>query len=179
MLKQKEIKARVQHKHGTAEDWSKSSLVPLLGELIIYDKDSIHPYERFKIGDGSTNVNNLKFAAGSDLKAGANIAITSNTTDGSLSIAAVDIAVKPNTSANAPSIIEDNTIYTFSLSAATPIEVPVSGMIYGSILRVTNANYITWSGATHYNGEEPVSGEVWEFSVLNGSIIGVKLNESV
>lgn len=81
----------------------------------------------------------------------------------------------PSTSTSAPSIVVDNTIYTLFLSANTTIAIPASGMIQGSILRVTNADYITWSGATHYNGDEPASGEVWEFSVLNGSVIGVKL----
>ena len=35
--------------------------MPKQGELIVYDKDSNYDYERVKIGDGATNVNNLPF----------------------------------------------------------------------------------------------------------------------
>lgn len=84
----------------------------------------------------------------------------------------------PSISGSIPSTVADNTVYTFPLSGPTTIAIPTSGMVYSSILRVTNANYITWSGATHYNGDEPASGEVWEFSVLNGSVIGLRLESA-
>ena len=52
---------RIVNKHETEENWLKSSLVPKQGELIVYDIDSTHSYERVKIGDGSKNVNALPF----------------------------------------------------------------------------------------------------------------------
>lgn len=66
MGKEREVKGRVQNKHGTEADWlaaaqAANPFIPLNGELIIYDPDSIHSEKRFKFGDGVTNVNDLPF----------------------------------------------------------------------------------------------------------------------
>lgn len=54
--------ARIVHKHDTEENWLKASnFTPKQGEFIVYDVDSTHTYQRFKIGDGVTNVNDLPF----------------------------------------------------------------------------------------------------------------------
>lgn len=53
----KEIKARVQQKHGTKAEWDRAtSFVPLKGELIVYTDIG-----QFKVGDGTTSVVNLPF----------------------------------------------------------------------------------------------------------------------
>ena len=58
----KELQSRIIHKHDVAENWSKAeNFIPKQGELIVYDTDSNYTYERFKIGDGVTLVNNLPF----------------------------------------------------------------------------------------------------------------------
>ena len=49
---EKNIKARVANKHDTEENWSKASLIPNKGEIIIYDPDTTHVTPRMKIGDG-------------------------------------------------------------------------------------------------------------------------------
>lgn len=49
------------NKHDTEANWSKSNLVPLNGEIIIFEADDNTPYPRFKVGDGETNINNLPF----------------------------------------------------------------------------------------------------------------------
>lgn len=55
-------------KHDTEENWKKASnFSPKNGEPIIYDIDSTHTKQRIKIGDGSTNVNNLPFIANDNL----------------------------------------------------------------------------------------------------------------
>lgn len=75
---QKTIKSRIVHKHDLEAHWMRAtSFVPLQGELIIYDieidadgntltlpegRTTPYDYERFKIGDGITNVNELPFA---------------------------------------------------------------------------------------------------------------------
>lgn len=60
---EKEMKARIVHKHDIEANWLKASgFVPKQGEIIVYDKDSNCPYERIKIGDGINNVNILPFA---------------------------------------------------------------------------------------------------------------------
>lgn len=54
--------ARIVHKHDTETNWLKATnFTPKQGEIIVYDVDSTHTYERFKIGDGVTNVNSLPF----------------------------------------------------------------------------------------------------------------------
>lgn len=54
---------RIVNKHDTEANWQKATgFIPKQGELIVYDKDSTHNYERFKIGDGSTVVSSLPFA---------------------------------------------------------------------------------------------------------------------
>lgn len=58
----KNIKTRIQNKHDIEANWLQSTLVPLAGELIIYDKDETHDYVRFKIGDGETLAARLPFA---------------------------------------------------------------------------------------------------------------------
>lgn len=62
-MAEKEIKSRVILKHDTEAHWQlATNFTPKQGEIIIYDIDSNHIYERFKIGDGITKVNNLPFA---------------------------------------------------------------------------------------------------------------------
>ena len=57
----KNLDTRIINKHDTEENWSKANFIPKQGELIIYDKDDNYDIERFKIGDGTTSVNNLPF----------------------------------------------------------------------------------------------------------------------
>lgn len=53
---------RVQHKRDVEANWLKAkNFTPLEGELIIYEIDAAHKTPRFKIGDGSTKVNDLPF----------------------------------------------------------------------------------------------------------------------
>ena len=59
---EKEINTRIVHKHDTETNWSKvTSFIPKQAELIIYDIDNTHDYERFKIGDGTTTIDSLPF----------------------------------------------------------------------------------------------------------------------
>lgn len=62
MAEEKNIKTRIIHKHDTEANWKlATNFTPKQGEIIVYDKDNNYEYERFKIGDGVTNVNNLPF----------------------------------------------------------------------------------------------------------------------
>ena len=71
------IKTRIQLKNDTETNWAKSvlvadggtktsgtSFIPMKGEIIIYNTDNSHPFFRFKVGDGTTNVVQLPFASG-------------------------------------------------------------------------------------------------------------------
>lgn len=63
MAEPKQLKTRIIHKHATAAVWdTKTTFIPLQGELIVYDADSTFSYERFKIGDGKTTIVALPFA---------------------------------------------------------------------------------------------------------------------
>lgn len=61
-MAEKIIVGRLVQKHDLEEHWLlATNFAPKQGELIVYDKDSEHEYERLKIGDGTTNVNDLPF----------------------------------------------------------------------------------------------------------------------
>jgi hypothetical protein len=61
-MNEKRLTSRVIPKHGIEAAWSLAkTFVPKQGEFIIYDKDENYAYERFKIGDGVTAVNDLPF----------------------------------------------------------------------------------------------------------------------
>lgn len=62
MATEKTLKTRVKMKHGKESEWKlATNFTPLIGEIIVYDADNNHTSPRLKIGDGLTNVNNLKF----------------------------------------------------------------------------------------------------------------------
>jgi hypothetical protein len=61
-MAEKRIIGRIINKHGTEAYWlANHDFIPLLAETIVYDKDTNYPYERFKIGDGETDVSSLPF----------------------------------------------------------------------------------------------------------------------
>lgn len=61
-MPEKTLKTRIIHKHDVELNWNKATnFIPKQGEIIVYDIDSNHSYERIKIGDGATNVINLPF----------------------------------------------------------------------------------------------------------------------
>lgn len=63
------LNARVSHIHDTETNWLKTNkFIPRAGEVIVYDADITHNYERFKIGDGKTDVKELPFTIESALK---------------------------------------------------------------------------------------------------------------
>lgn len=61
-MAEKKIIGRAIQKHDVEANWLKATnFTPMKGEIIVYDKDSTHNYERIKIGDGSTLVSALPF----------------------------------------------------------------------------------------------------------------------
>lgn len=62
-MAEKNIKSRIVNKHDLESNWQLATgFTPMAGEIIVYDIDANYNYERIKIGDGSTNVNDLPFA---------------------------------------------------------------------------------------------------------------------
>ena len=65
---------RIIHTHDTEANWNScETFVPKAGELIIYDVDAEHEYERFKIGDGVKNIKELPFTVDNVLESMFNI----------------------------------------------------------------------------------------------------------
>lgn len=62
-MSEKTLKARLVNKHDIEANWLlATNFTPKQGEIIVYDIDENYSYERFKIGDGTSNVNDLPFA---------------------------------------------------------------------------------------------------------------------
>ena len=60
---EKNMNARIQHKHDIEANWNKAlNFIPKAGEIIIYDIDENYNYSRFKIGDGVRTINNIEFS---------------------------------------------------------------------------------------------------------------------
>lgn len=58
----KNINSRIINKHDIEANWNNNpDFIPSQGEIILYDIDENYGFERFKIGDGITNVINLPF----------------------------------------------------------------------------------------------------------------------
>lgn len=61
-MAEKRLNTRIIHKHETEANWLlATNFIPMQGEIIIYDIDSTHAYERVKVGDGKTLVSALPF----------------------------------------------------------------------------------------------------------------------
>lgn len=59
------LNLRIIHTHDIQAKWDKDELktfIPKAGEIIVYDIDDNHSYERFKIGDGVKTITELPFA---------------------------------------------------------------------------------------------------------------------
>ena len=56
------MKARVSQLHKTEAEWQKfETLIPLPGEIIVFDPDANCNYSRIKIGDGKNTLKELPF----------------------------------------------------------------------------------------------------------------------
>ena len=61
-MSEKILRGRSVQKHDIEANWLKATnFIPKQGEIIVYDKDSTHAYERVKVGDGATVVSSLPF----------------------------------------------------------------------------------------------------------------------
>lgn len=127
-MAEKNIKSRIVHKHDVESNWLKAeNFIPLKGELIIYDIDENYTYERFKIGDGATLVNNLPFALENNVSIGSDNTILA---DNSFSAGFNNIA-----GGKAFKIVAEPTgivgeTGTYTLDSVTGIEV---GMTYSAV----------------------------------------------
>lgn len=62
---EKNMNARIQHKHDIEANWNKAlNFIPKIAEIVVYDIDELHDKVRIKIGDGVTDVKELPFFGG-------------------------------------------------------------------------------------------------------------------
>lgn len=70
-MAEKKINGRIINKHETEAVWkTHADFIPKQGEFIVYDVDSTHAFQRMKIGDGITKVNDLPFVDKDKLQIG-------------------------------------------------------------------------------------------------------------
>ena len=63
------LNLRIINTHDKEANWNLcTTFVPKAGEIIVYEIDDSHTYERFKIGDGIKTVIDLPFALDSTLE---------------------------------------------------------------------------------------------------------------
>lgn len=61
-MAEKNINSRIMQKHDTEANWKKATnFIPKAGEIIIYDADDTYSAARIKVGNDSTNINDLPF----------------------------------------------------------------------------------------------------------------------
>lgn len=61
-MAEKTLRTRIQMKTDTEANWLRATnFIPKNGEIIIYAIDENYSYQRVKVGDGATLVNDLPF----------------------------------------------------------------------------------------------------------------------
>lgn len=179
MGEEKRLKGKAIPKHETEADWLLSSYVPNQGEIVIYDVDESHAYERQKIGDGINSVKDLPFSGirplsnllkedGKDrkylIKVGAELKQTTE--------CSVDVPASQGIVVRACKSATEYGWFSFIDDKGQPIEPPKYTETY--IIKIpkvtrtdTTASWEPVEGATYY---EYLIGEVVQYHA-NGSFI--------
>lgn len=166
-MTEKQIKTRIINKHDTEANWIKAiNFIPKQGEIVVYDKDGTHSYERFKIGDGSTKINNLPFSVNAAVKSGTKTLFGNQSIEGSGEISAyeaylkwggknisgdyapIDAAMIPNLGANR---------LAFMPATAIDVEYSRDGGTTWASYSTTNENKIRFfndQGSSYYIGAD-------------------------
>lgn len=166
-MAEKQIKTRIINKHDTEANWIKAiNFIPKQGEIVVYDKDTAHSYERFKIGDGSTKINNLPFSVNAAVKSGTKTLFGNQSIEGSGEISAyeaylkwggknisgdyapIDAAMIPNLGANR---------LAFMPATAIDVEYSRDGGTTWASYSTTNENKIRFfndQGSSYYIGAD-------------------------
>ena len=150
-----EYKTRIQQKHAPSTDWAKATnFTPLDGEIIIYTD-----LNRFKIGDGVTKINDLKFT---DENKQDKITISGILEgDGAGNIAAADeiqvelVDITPESIGAQPKIIAKGLLKgdgNGNITAADSIDLPTK--------HISNISLPTasWTGSDPYTQTVTISG---------------------
>lgn len=168
MADNKTLNTRLVNKHDVEANWLKAvNFIPLQGEIIVYDIDENYSYERFKIGDGATNIsalpfvedifkNNLNIKNGTGEKA---IQQDGNTASGDHSVAFGVGTVASGNQSVAMGIkteaTEDYGIVVGKFNETAPGAAVVVGNGNASVAR-SNAATIDWDGNAWFAGNVSV-----------------------
>ena len=166
-MSEKILKSRIIHKHAVESDWLKATnFIPKQGEIIIYDIDSTHTYERVKVGDGKTVVSSLPFIDDNkvDKVAGKGLSTNDYTTEDKNKLANLatlvgDTAVATQIS-NAIDKMELITVADIDAicGASAMITFTIDGVSY----QVTNGTtWYEWANANGWNCSSETDG-VWD-----------------
>lgn len=184
-MNEKTFKGRVVQKHETEENWAKSSFVPKQAEIVVYDIDDNYSYERFKIGDGVTNVNDLPFTVlqsdwnENDESSYAYIqnrpfyeSVTEDNFTKTTTLGSYIATNRIETGSNTIFLYDMNTQFGVSdLSSINPCTVTWAGTEYECELKESDGNvpseYI--GNAKYYGGED--TGEPFIIYYYDGSLV--------
>ena len=150
-----EYKTRIQQKHAPSTDWAKATnFTPLDGEIIIYTD-----LNKFKIGDGITKINDLKFT---DENKQDKITISGILEgDGAGNIAAADeiqvelVDITPESIGAQPKITANGLLKgdgNGNITAADSIDLPTKHISNISLLTAS------WTGSDPYTQTVTISG---------------------
>ena len=135
-MSEKRLKTKIINKHDTQANWEKSSYIPSQAELVVFDIDSTYSYERFKIGDGKTNVNSLPFADAHILD------IISDFTSGNTTVAKATHATKADSATEATHAVNAD-----SATHATSADTATKATTADSAAKATTADSATTAGS--------------------------------
>lgn len=156
-MSEKNLKARIVHKHDTEANWLKATnFIPKQGEIIIYDIDDTHNYERMKIGDGKTVVSSLPFIESSkaeiaDRATEADHATSADTATNANHATSADTAETANhaikaTQDGSGNVITDTYATKTELEGVSALvgDTPVATQISNAVSQKATVQFITW-----------------------------------
>ena len=176
----KPFNTRIQLKHDTEAHWNLAvNFVPLASELIVYDPDSTYTYSRFKIGDGTTNVNNLPFVTQEAAQKSVDTSISTGSTSTNLpTSAAVASYVQANIGGGSTIVTTTNSTASDTLTCSDNITLSNGQLVFVFLNKATvGTNYMTIS----FNGGTAIDiyltgSTKMQASFGEGSILGLFYN---
>lgn len=151
-MAEKNVQARIQHKHDTEANWNKATgFIPKAGELIIYDVDADHEYARVKIGDGVTAIDQLNFARDDD----AVLHTEQTLTDEQKAQARENIGAAPDFSTKPIAATStDGVVYTATVEGISSLDIGVSFILIPHVASNTNDGAIITLNVNNLGAKE-------------------------
>jgi len=196
-MTEKRIYGRAVQKHDVEKNWIKATnFIPMAGEVIVYDRDDnvtdeslrgTYSYERFKIGDGVTLVNQLPFADANkvDKVAGKGLSTNDYTTAEKTKLSGIEAGANKTIVDNAMSSTStnpvQNKIVNAAISAVSDLvggvavseQIEAAQIVYVGPTRPTDPNIKVWiNTAEEGTGIVPVLPRVATITLSKASWAG-------